>query len=761
MTDRDLRVVGKPLPRTDAWEKVTGRARYTVDMALPGMLTGRVLRSPHPHARILSIDASEALAMPGVHGVLTWENVPRVLFNATSTHTQSPPPFDAVKDQYLLDNVVRYVGDEVAAVAADDDETAKRALEKIRVEYEVLPYVLTPEEAQEPEAPDLHQETEIKNIVGGVIRNGIGDIEEGFREAEVVVEETYRFPVQKQGQLETQAALAAFTEDGRYTVWCTTQTPHPTRKILSDIFGLPMSRLRVLNPPYVGGAFGVRIGLSAKAEPLALALCLLTGRPVKVMYDRKEDFTSSETRHGGTISVRLGLKRDGTFTALDVSARMNGGAYASWSADVNGAIGGRALSVYRVPNSRFAGYSVYTNTTLAGAARGFGAPQPTYSMEMTVDKAARALGMDPVEIRRKNIIRTGDAWPVPFPCLSTGLDQCLIKGAEAIGWEDRDRLREENEKGGRFRTGIGVGAGTHISSAFPFQTDYTGTQVTLTPDGTVQVVSGLMEMGTGIRTTLAQIAAEALGARFEDVWVKIGDTDSAYDIGGQASRSLYVGGMATRLAGEKVRDQVLRYAARKHEMDPDALSIRDSGIYEEDTFRLSLQEICQEADYDNVQFACLEHYKAPNALSWHAHFARVRVDTWLGTVEVEKLVAAHDMGRAINPQVVEGQIEGGAVMGLGYGLSEEVAYGPDGVQIQDSYHKYLMPTALDVGEIETILVEANEPSGPYGARGVGENSVAPVSPAVMSAISHALGVTVTQLPLQPWRLLELLDTREE
>ncbi|MGI6332844.1 MAG: xanthine dehydrogenase family protein molybdopterin-binding subunit [Zhaonellaceae bacterium] len=755
----EFNVVGKSVYRSDALEKVTGKATYTTDMKLPGMLYAKILRSTHPHARIISIDTTAAEKLPGVKAVLTYLNTPATKFNSTATHTQTIPPYEAVKDQRLFDSIVRYVGDEVAAVAAESEDIAMKALKLIKVEYEILPAVFDPFVAIQPDSPDIHPNCQEKNMIGGPIKIGMGDIDKGFAESDYIVEDTYTFPVQKQGQLETQSAVAAITGDGKVTVWSPTQTPHPTKRILSDIFGLPMHKIHVLNPPYIGGAFGVRIGLSTKAEPIAVALALATGRPVKVVYSRQEDFIASETRHAGKISVKLGLKKDGEFKAVQIRAVMNGGAYCFWSGDVSGAIGSRAMTIYHIPNSDYEGYSVYTNTTPAGACRGFGAPQPTFAMEMTVDKAAAELGIDPVKLRLKNIIQPGDPWVAAFPCLSTGLDQCLLKGAEKINWDKREEYAKENAFSSRVKRGIGVAVGNHISSAFPFQTDYSGTYILVQPDGTVQVASGVTEMGTGIKTTLGQIAAEALGVKYEDVIVTLGDTDlSPYDVGGQASRSCYTSGLTTIKAAKDVKEQILAYASEKLEIAKEKLDIVNSIITDGANIKVPLAEITQDADYHNVQFMSLAKNKSPNALSWHAHFALVEVDTWTGKVEVLKLVTAHDMGRAINPQIVEGVIEGGAVMGLGYSLSEEIRYDENGRQLHDSYHKYMLPTALDAAEIEPIIVEANEPSGPYGARGVGENSVASVAPAVMSAVFQATGLRVTELPLTPERLLKGLQT---
>lgn len=749
------RVIGERIPRLDAREKVLGRAIYTTDLFLPGMLYGKVLRSPHPHARVVRIDTSLAEALEGVKAVLTFKNTTGNKFNASASHVQTIPPYQTEKDQRIFTDVVRYIGDEVAAVAAVNEDTAATALDLIKVKYDILPPVYDPLEAENSESPDIHPHCRQKNIVGNPIEMKSGDADSALDGSDYILEEHYRLPVQKQCQLETQVAVASFNSDGKLTVWSPTQAPHPCRRILAEIFNLPLNKVRVLNPPYVGGAFGVRIGLSGKAEPIAAALAMAAGQPVKIAYNRREDFIASDTRHGGYITVKLGLDQEGNFQVLELKSILNGGAYCSWSADVNGAIGARALTVYKIPHVSFTGYSVYTNTTPAGACRGFGAVQPTFALEMTVNKAADLLKMDPLKLRLRNIIRPGDNWIAPFPCRSSGLKECLEYGAMCIGWEERKYLKEQNQKSDRYKKGLGVAIGNHVSSCAPFQTDYTGAILSVLSDGSVQLACGLVEMGTGTKTTLAQIAAESLGVSPRLIDVKLGDTEGTpYDVGCQASRSCYTAGAAVLKVARDVRKQIIDYVACKTGYLADEIRIDDSLIFRGTEQILTLTEIVRDADYHNRQFSAVGIYESTNALSWQAHFALVTLDNWTGRVTVDKLVAAHDIGKAVNPSIVEGQIEGGAVMGLGYALGEEIRYSQDGCQLNNNFQSYILPTAADVGPIKTILVEPGEPSGPYGARGVGENAVAPVAPAVAGAVINATGVHFNVLPLTPERVLK-------
>lgn len=772
---KEYKVIGKSVRRLDAVEKATGTAGFTSDMILPGMLHGKVLRSPHPHARIVSIDTSEAEKMPGVKAVATHKNTPRELFNTSATMVFTVPPMKPVLDQYIFDNVVRYVGDEVAAVAATTEKIAEAALKLIKVEYEPLPAVYDPKEAMNAGAPVIHQ-CENKNIPGEVIQIPFGDLEKGFAESDVIIEKEFQLPVVKQVQMETQAAVAQVSLDGKITVWCTTQTPHPSKMILAKIFSVPESKVRVLNPPYIGGGFGVRIGLSAKAEPIAVALSMLAKKPVKVVYSRKEDFIASDTRHAGYVSVKLGAKKDGTFHAMHLKATLNGGAYCSFSVETPGVLGCMGLSVYRVPNQLYYGHSVYTNMTPAGAMRGFGNPQAMFAIESVVDMMAEKLGMDPLELRRKNIMQVGDPWVLPYKCGSTGLAECMEKGAKSIGWEKRGKL---NKPGAKKLRGIGMGVGSHVSNAWPFCGDYDNAYVTVQQDGSLHLASGVPDMGTGTCTSLPQLAAEVMGVSFDQVSMTFADTAATpFDIGSHASRTLYAAGTAVVEATRDARKQVLEYAADLFKVAPERLVLEDgvisavgqaTGAVGDDCTgtplckiggvekkSITLKELAYEAHLRNKQFIGVGRIVPENAPPWHAHFAEVEVDTELCQVRVLKIAAVHDVGKAIHPIICEGQIEGGVLQGIGYALSEEIKYDEKGRQLESSLHKYMLPTADDVPEIEALLVEANDPTGPFGAKGVGECGLVPTAPAITNAIYDATGIRFYEIPVTEEKMFKAL-----
>ena len=773
--------VGKSVGRRDGVDKTTGRGLFTTDIFLPGMLFAKVLRSPHPHARIVSIDTSEAEKLPGVKAVMTHKNGPKNLFNAAVPMFLTIPQLERVLDQLLFDEVVRHVGDEVAAVAATSEAIAEKALALIKVEYEILPAVFDPLEAMKPEAPELHPgkgcTPEGRNIPAEIVKIPYNDVEKGLAESDVIIEETFELPVVKQVQMETQAAVAQVDGDGNVTVWSTTQTPHPSRAILGKIFDIPAGKIRVLAPPYVGGGFGVRIGLSGKAEPIAMGLALLAKRPVKMIYTRKEDFIASDTRHAGYVTVKLGAKKDGTFQALDLKAVFNTGAFCTFGAELPGVCGAMTLAIYRIPHQRYFGHSVYTNCTSAGAMRGFGNPQGNLAMEQAVDMMAEKLGMDPMELRKKNIMRPGDPWCLPYPCGTSELPECIRQGAESIGWSRRGKL---NEPGSVKLRGLGMAVGTHVSNAWPFCVDYDNAYVTIQSDGSAQVASGVPDIGTGTSTSLVQIAAETLGMSMDNVGLTYGDTlGTPFDIGSHASRTCYAAGTAVKAAAADARKQILDYAAGYFNIPAERLEIRKgviapmaeslgecsgSGLCQLEEVKegkgnsVTMEELAYHAHVRNKQFIGVGRIVPENAPPWHACFAEVEVDTRTGQVRVVKLTAAHDVGRAINPMIVEGQIEGGAVQGIGYALSEEITYNDKGRQQQYSMHNYMLPTAEDTPEIHSIIVEGNDPTGPFGAKGAGECSLVCPASAIANAVANATGYRFKKIPMTPERVFKALNS---
>ena len=751
------KVVGQSIRRLDAYEKVTGTARYTIDHTEPGTLYVKVLRSPYPHAKIVSIHSEKAQALYGVEAIMTCFNCPQTRFNWSDATVCSPTPEEVALDMCLFDQEVRYVGDEVAAVAAISEEIARKALQLIDVEYELLPAIMDVHTAMEKEAPLLHPEVNPVSNQLGCVHKVVGDIQKGFAACDVIIEDTYCLPVAKQMQLETQNALAVFSGDGKLTVWSPTQSPALAQRLISNICNIPMSKIRVRNPGYVGGAFGVRIGLSSKAELMAVEFARRTGRPVKFVYDRREDCIASETRHSGEFHVKIGADSEGRILALQAKGMMNTGAYALSSQGMPACASSHILTEYHIPNMDYWAATIYTNYTPAGAMRGYAAPQPTFALELSISKLAEKLNMDPRVLRAKNLMQPGDAWINPYALRTTAAKECIIQGAKKIGWDEF--YKENKPQTGRYRRGIGMACGNHISSGAPFSIEHSNVIMAMHCDGSIQFAVGIMEMGTGLKTTLIQIAAEELGASVDTFSLTIGDTEIPLaDFGAQASRGTFTTGMAVKKAAANLKQQMLAYAENKKQVAAGSFQLKGTCVCDQKgNIIYSFRQLATDADQDNKQFIAVGQNINDNALSWNAHYADVTVDMETGYVFVNRYVAMHDAGKVINPDLLKSQVEGGVGIGIGYALQEQIAYGQDGKQIHESFHKYMIPVADDLGQIYAGFVETDEPTGPFGAKGVAESPVSPVAPAIADAIHSATGIWFNQLPITPDRVLRQIQ----
>lgn len=755
MVDRTFDYVGKSVPRTDGWDKATGRGLFTHDVVLPRMLYAKVLRSPYAHAKIVSVDASAAEALPGVKVVAHCKNTPRTFFNTAAPMVLTLRPLMPVLDQQVFPDVVRYIGDEVAAVAATSEKIAEKALKLIKVEYEEIPAVFDPLEAMKEDSPLVHPETPNEegghNVTGEPVILNVGDVEKGFAEGEVFADITMKLPRQKQVQLETHAAVASYTYDNRLTIYSTTQAPHPSKMIVSRALGIPESRISLKNPPYVGGGFGVRIGISGKAEVLAATLSKMCGLPVKFVYTREEDFVCSDTRHGGYVHGRMAAKKDGTIVALEVESRLNAGAYSTFSCEVEGLVGIAGTGAYRIPNLHFDGRSVYTNQTTAGAMRGYGTPQGTVLTETLLDDIAKQIGMDPAEIRLKNTVKSGDKWLFPYPVGSTGLNECIRKTAESIGWKEK----RGKPKSGTIRRGVGIAAGTHVSNAWPFCLDYDSIQMRLDGDGSLHVTSGIPEIGPGSTTACMQIACDVIGVNFEKSYMNFGDSDAGtFEIGSHATRTLYAVGNVIVKAGTELKKDVLDWAAEFLKADRCKLDMHLGVISDGAGKSITIEELCYEAHLAGKRFQILKCETPPNSPPWQSNAVEVEVDTETGMVKVVKIAAAHDVGRVVNPALCESQIEGAIMQGIGYAIREEMTYIDGKGFYNEGIHKYMLATADDIPEMDTILVESNDPAGPFGVKGIGETGLICTAPAILSAVEDAIGIRFYEFPLTPGRVLE-------
>lgn len=772
------RLVGRAVRKVDAAKLAMGRAAFVDDIELRGLLHARVLPSPHAHARIRRIDARRARALPGVHAVLTHHDVPRVSFTTAGQSWPEPSPYDTRS----LDDKVRFVGDRVAAVAAETPEVAEQALGLIEVDYEVLPAVFSPEEALKPGAPILHDESDCsgphgydpRRNVAAFVEARVGDLEQGLREADVVVERTYQVPQVQQAPLETHVCITYLDEDGRLVVRSSTQVPFHTRRILARLLGMRARQIRVIKPR-IGGGFGVKQEILI--EDICAHLTLATGRPVRLELSREEEFAASRSRHPQVIRVRTGVKRDGTLTANEMVVVANTGAYASHALTVPTNTGSKSLPLYRCPHIRFQATAVYTNLPPAGAFRGYGVPQGLFALESHMDEVARAIGMDPLELRLRNCLRTGDANPLavalgegregfPQRIASCGLPECSGIARRFIGYDEhRDRhgwpARADASSSQRpsRRRGIGVAFAMH-GTAIP-GLDMGAATIKMNDDGSFNVMVGATDLGTGSDTALAQMAAEVLGCDVEDILIYSSDTDmTPFDKGAYASSTTYISGGAVVRAAEEVAAQIRQVAGRMLGVDPGAVQLRDRAAHAPDGRRVSLEDVALHSLHVERQhqiMAAASHMSYESPPPFAVTCAEVEVDEETGLVEVKRLVTAVDAGRVINPATASGQVEGGMVQALGYALCEEMRFDRTGRMINPSFRDYRVLLADEVPQITALLVETHDPHGPFGAKAIAEIPMDGVAPAVANAVFDAVGVRVPQIPLTPervWRTLQ-------
>ena len=751
----ELKVVGRSVTRRGLEEKLTGEARYTADLKLPGMLHAKALASPHPHAEVVSVDGSAAEALPGVHAVLT--------------------PFDEeasgvfAGDMRVLDTRVRFVGDEVAAVVAETEEEAERSVSLLEVEYRVLPFETDAERALGPAATSIHPGG---NLWGGeplVLERG--DVAAGLREAEEVVEGTYVVASHSAAPLEPRAAVAQWDGD-RLTVWKTSRGVHTDRAHLSGALGIPEEKIRVVGPHF-GAGYGAKD--ESRCAMLAAVLARKAGRPVRLEYSRYQEFVAGRVRHGAVIDLKVGLKRSGEITAIDNRTLMNTGAYlASGAGELRRAAQG-GLYLYRCPNVRYEGRLAYTNTPVAGSYRGLGAPQGHFAVEALMDRAAKTLGIDPLEFRLKNHVgpegqpgprisprdQIVDTQPVEggIPFSSNGLRECIELGAEAIEWgKPLEDAAEPHLK-------RGVGMATCIYRGGPGWESTA--RAVLNRDGRIDLHTGIVDVGQGSHTVLAQISAEAFGCGFGDVGVVSGDSDVApHSPITAGSTATFSAGLAVKKASEKLRDGLLELASTYLERTKDGLRVSEGYVVAKGSGE-RLASVAEVAGGMPGSFMEVEASVTPGSPdhivnSFAAHFALVEVDTLTGSVSVVRYVAAHDSGRIINPKAAVNQVEGGVSQTLGLTLSEElVTDGTSGVTLNGSFLEHKCPTIGQYPDIETIFVETVDPIAPFGTKALGEPPSVPVAAAVINAVYDAAGVRFTEIPLTPDKVLEGLAGKGE
>jgi 4-hydroxybenzoyl-CoA reductase alpha subunit len=756
----DQRLIGSNMRKVEGLDKSTGRAVYTDDVVLPGMLHGKILRSPHPHARIVSIDTAAAEALDGVHGVVTGRDMPTTYGIIPWTPDEYP----------LCVDRVRYVGDGVAAVAAVDEDTAIRALDLIEVEYELLPAFFDPHAAAGADGatPYIHEpRKEGRNgNVTKVVHLEFGDVDGAMDGSEVVVEGEYFFEGTTHAPIEPHCAIGHWDGVGRLTVWSATQVPHYLHRELARVLELEQACVRVLQP-LVGGAF----------EFCVAKLSMLTGRPVKILYTREEVFYAHRGRHPFHMKYRTGATSEGKLTSVDAEILLDGGAYASFGLVTTYYSGQLLCAPYEMPAYRFDSTRVYTNKPACGPKRGHGSVQPRFAFEVQIDKLAERVGLDPIDFRRRNFIGENTRTVNELRVTSNGFLECLEAVERASAWEDKFRRLPLGR-------GVGVAGSTYISGTnypiYPNEMPQSAVQMQIDRSGRVAVFSGASEIGQGCDSVVAYIAAEELGVPLDWVRVMRGDTDfTPVDLGAYSSRVTFMLGNAAIDAATKLRKLVQRAVAAKWEVGPgEVLLAGGVAVWAPDTARqMPIAEAFNLAEAKFGALGATGSYNTPKdvhgeyrggtigaspAYSFTAHVAEVDVDLETGIVDVRKIWVAHDCGRALNPVLVQGQMEGSAYMGFGEAIMEEqifkdAEHGRAGLHNAPSLLDYRIPTSLDTPELESLIVESIDPEGPYGAKEAGEGPLHPSIPAIANAIYDAIGVRMDRLPFTPpnvWRGIE-------
>ena len=780
---QEYAVVGKPEKKVDAVKLVQGKPAFAADIEKRGMLVAKVLHSPHAHARIKKIDTSKAKELPGVAAVLTWQDIPRVVYSTAGQSDPIPGPLDT----FSLDHKVRFVGDRVAFVAAETAEIADKAVSLIEVEYEALPAILDKAEAMNPDAARIHDEPEYVNFadshpeknLAAEIRIDIGDVEKGFKEADQIFEAVYEVPKVQQAHIEPHVVVTYWDEDDRLVIRTSTQVPFHVRRMLAPVLGLPVKRIRVIKPR-IGGGFGGK--QEVLMEDVAAHLTIATKRPVIYEYTREEEFIAARSRHPMRVKMKTGVKNDGTITANEMVALSDTGAYGCHALTVTGNTGHKAMALYvgdgeyrKSPNIRFYADVVYTNTPPAGAFRGYGVPQGYWPLDRHMEKIARALNLDPIEFRLKNAIRPGEyhpfstAWnegrePRPEIIHTVGLEQCVVQGKAAIGWDDKYGNESWHVVGAGsprpYKKGIGV-AMVMQGTAIPYL-DMGGASIKMNDDGSFNLLVGATDLGTGSDTVLAQMAAEVLGVPVDDVITYSSDTDfTPFDKGAYASSTTYISGTAVTKAAQIVAERIKIRAANMLKLSNyETIKLSNRQAIAPDGESVSLAEIALNALHkeNQEQIMGVASYVSPvSPPPFAAQFAEVTVDVETGAVTVDRLVMAVDSGVIINPLTASGQIEGGMTQALGYAVCEEMRYDDKGRAIERDLDRYHIFRADEMPELETIFVETFEPSHPFGVKAVAEIPMDGVAPAVGNAILDAVGANVDENPVTPekvWRALK-------
>lgn len=755
-----MKTVGQSIKRVDAYEKVTGRARFTDDLILNRCLIAKVLHAPIANGIVTSIDTSGAEALDGVVKVVTFHDVPKHTYPTPGHPWSVEQSHQDVADRHLLTGRIRYYGDDIAAVVAEDEVTASRALKLIKAEYEEYPPVLHPREAMKGSFPPVHEE-KADNILA---KSGyeIGHVEEALLASDIVLKESFLTPMVQHCHIEAPISYA-YMEKGRIVVVSSTQIPHIVKRVIGQALGIPWGKVRVIKP-YIGGGFGNK--QDVLYEPLnAFLTTAVGGRPVKLELSREETFANTRTRHSIEYDLTAGISKEGKILAKDMKVYSNQGAYASHGHAIaaNGATAWRHM--YNVKNISADAYTVYTNTPVGGAMRGYGIPQFCFVSECLMDDMAHKLSMDPLKFRELNLYDRYFEDPVltPIAANTNGIRECMRRGADYIHWEEKRDLYK-NQTGDK-RRGVGMALFSYKTGVWPISLEISGARLVLNQDGSVQLQTGAAEIGQGSDTAFTQMAADVLGLCPEDVHIQsFQDTDiTPFDTGAYASRQTYISGTAVKECAELLKKKILSYARTliSEEYKDQELKLSDKQIWCGKESILSLEELALESYYSRSSSSAItsdiSRQIKKNTIAFGACFAEIEVDLKLSKIRILDIINVHDSGKIINPQLASMQVHGGMSMGIGYGLSEQMLLDEKtGRILNGTLLDYKLPTAMDAPDLHLDFVELEDPTGPFGNKALGEPPAIPPAPAIRNAFLHATGVAVNEIPLSPQRVFQEL-----
>ncbi|WP_069998526.1 xanthine dehydrogenase family protein molybdopterin-binding subunit [Cellulosilyticum sp. I15G10I2] len=751
-----MKVVNQSITKLDAMALVTGKPVYTNDIAPKNCLIVKVLRSPHAYAKILNIKTDTALKVPGIECILTYKDVPNKRFTMAGQSYPEPSPYDRL----ILDQYVRYVGDPVAIVAGDNEKAVKKALRLIKVEYEVFKPVLDPEEAID-NSTVIHTEDDyhVNYDMGNDVKRNLccsggfesGNVDAEFEKCDVIVDEVYHTKANNQAMMETFATYTHMDYNGRLNIISSTQIPFHVRRIAARALDIPKTKVRVIKPR-IGGGFGAKQTVVSELFPSLVTL--KTGKPAKMIFDRYETFAASTSRHEMKIRAKVGADRDGNIKAIHITTLSNTGAYGEHGPTTVGLSGHKTMSLYnKAAAFKFEFNVVYTNTMSAGAFRGYGATQGTFALESAINELAAKLDMDPIALRQKNLLEEGEVLTAYHgeTLRSCTLNRCINKGKELIKWDEKYPYKKISDHKVR-----AVGTAITMQGSGIAGLDIASVQIRLNDDGFYTLLIGATDMGTGCDTILGQMAAECLECDMDKIVVNGVDTDqSPYDTGSYASSTTYVTGMSVIKACEKLKEQMLTEASKILKVEKDTLEFDGQKIYNEEKSitldRLAQELVVGDGNYLMVTASHSSPYSPPPFM---AGFVEIELDTETGKIDIIDYFGIVDCGTPINPKLARIQVEGGIVQGIGMALYEDITYTPSGKMKNNSFMQYKIPSRRDVGNIQVAFESSFEPTGPFGAKSIGEVVINTPPPAIAHAVSNAAGVNIRSLPITSEKILK-------